>query len=326
VKVFVAGATGAVGRPLVRQLLEAGHEVTGTTRSAARAAGLERAGARAVVCDALQAEPLRAAVAAAEPDVVIHQLTALPDRFEPRKRDLYEPTNRIRIVGTRNLLDAAVAVGARRMICQSIAFAYAPVGGRVKEESDRLFSDAPEPFGPGVRAIEGMERAVVGAKRLEGIVLHYGWFYGPGTYFGEDGSLASKVRRRRYPIVGDGGGLFSFVHVDDAASATVAALERGQTGIYNVCDDEPAPLREWCRTTRRPLVPADRGASRAGWRGFSPARRSPTCPPNCGEPRTSGRGASSTGTRRGDVAGGVQPRTALTPPRPPGTSCWLRGA
>ena len=244
-KVFVAGATGAVGRPLVRQLLEAGHEVTGTTRSAARAAGLERAGARAVVCDALQAEPLRAAVAAAEPEVVIHQLTALPGRFEPRKRDLYEPTNRLRIVGTRNLLDAAEAVGARRLICQSIAFAYAPVGGRVKEESDRLFSDASEPFGSGVMAIEGMERAVVGAKGLEGIVLRYGWFYGPGTYHGEDGSLASEVRRRRYPIVGDGGGLFSFVHVDDAAGATVAALERGQTGIYNVCDDEPAPLREW---------------------------------------------------------------------------------
>jgi nucleoside-diphosphate-sugar epimerase len=245
VKVFVAGATGAVGRPLVRQLLAAGHEVTGTTRSAARAAGLERAGARAVVCDALQAEPLRAAVAAAEPEVVIHQLTALPDRFEPRKRDLYEPTNRMRIVGTRNLLDAAEAVGARRMICQSIAFAYAPVGGRVKEESDRLFSDASEPFGSGVRAIESMERAVVGAKGLEGIVLRYGWFYGPGTYYAEDGSLASEVRRRRYPVVGDGGGLFSFVHVDDAAGATVAALERGQTGIYNVCDDEPAPLREW---------------------------------------------------------------------------------
>lgn len=244
-RVFVAGATGAIGRPLVGQLIGAGHEVTGITRSQERAAALEWAGARAVVCDALLAEPLAEAVADAKPEVVIHQLTALPDRFEPRKKGLYEPTNQLRAVGTRNLLAAARAVGARRFVCQSIAFAYEPSGGAVKDERDPLFSGAPEPFGSAIAAVEYMEKAVLDAEGIEGLVLRYGWFYGPGTYFDEDGSTASDVRRRRYPIVGDGGGLFSFVHVDDAAAATVAAVERGRPGIYNVVDDEPAPMGEW---------------------------------------------------------------------------------
>ena len=244
-RVFVAGATGAIGRPLVGQLIDAGHEVTGITRSQEGAAALEWAGAHAVVCDALLAEPLAEAVADAKPEVVIHQLTALPDRFEPRKKGLYEPTNQLRTVGTRNLVAAAQAVGARRFVCQSIAFAYEPTGGAVKDERDPLFSEAPEPFGSAIAAVEEMEKAVLDAEGLEGLVLRYGWFYGPGTYFAEDGSMASDVRRRRYPIVGDGGGLFSFVHVDDAAAATVAALERGRLGIYNVVDDEPVPMREW---------------------------------------------------------------------------------
>jgi nucleoside-diphosphate-sugar epimerase len=245
VRVFVAGATGAIGRPLIAQLVEGGHQVTGTTRSPERAQELGKAGAKGVVCDALTAEPLAEAVAEARPSVVIHQLTALPHRFEPRKKDLYEATNRVRTVGTGNLLDAAKSAGARRFICQSIAFAYAPVGRPVKEEGDPLFSDAPEPFGSSVKVIERMERAVLGAPEIEGVILRYGWFYGPGTYFATDGSTAADVRRRRYPIVGDGGGLFSFIHVEDAAAATVDALERGSPGVYNVVDDEPAPMREW---------------------------------------------------------------------------------
>jgi nucleoside-diphosphate-sugar epimerase len=244
-RVFVAGATGAIGRPLVAQLIDAGHEVTGITRSQVRAAALEEAGAHGVVCDALLAEPLAGAVADAKPEIVIHQLTALPDRFEPRKKGLYEPTNQLRTVGTRNLLAAARRIGTRRFICQSIAFAYEPSGGAVKDERDPLFSEAPEPFGSAIAAVEEMEKAVLDAEGIEGLVLRYGWFYGPGTYFDEDGSTASDVRRRRYPIVGDGGGLFSFVHVDDAAAATVATLERGRPGIYNVVDDEPAPMGEW---------------------------------------------------------------------------------
>jgi nucleoside-diphosphate-sugar epimerase len=245
VRVFVAGASGAIGRPLVDQLVEAGHEVTGVTRFPERAQRLEKAGAKAVVCDALLAEPLARAVAKARPAVVIHQLTALPDRFEPRKRDLYEETNQVRTVGTRNLLAAAQSAEARRFICQSIAFAYKPVGGPVKDERDPLFSGAPEPFGSSVKVVEQMERAVLDAEGTEGVILRYGWFYGPGTYFATDGSTAADVRRRRYPIVGDGTGLFSFIHVEDAAAATVAALVRGGPGIYNVVDDEPAPMREW---------------------------------------------------------------------------------
>jgi nucleoside-diphosphate-sugar epimerase len=244
-RVFVAGATGAIGRPLARQLVEAGHDVTGITRSAERAQRLQKTGAKAIVCDALLADSLGPAVAEARPDVVIHQLTALPDRFEPRKRDLYEATNRVRTVGTRNLLDTAKAAGAHRFICQSIAFAYEPAGAQIKDERDPLFSNAPEPFGSAVKVVEQMECAVLDEEGIEGVILRYGWFYGPGTYFAPDGSTAEDVRRRRYPIVGDGGGLFSFIHVDDAAAATVGALERGDPGIYNIVDDEPAPMREW---------------------------------------------------------------------------------
>jgi nucleoside-diphosphate-sugar epimerase len=245
-RVFVAGATGAIGRPLVRRLIAAGHEVTGSTRSQERAEAVRAAGARAAVCDALDADALRAAVVEAGPEVVVHELTALPHRFNPRDKQMYAPTDRVRREGTRNLIAAAQAAGARRIVCESIAFAYAP-GERpeVKDEDAPLALEAPLPFGHSVRAIDEMERAVVGADGLEGLVLRYGWFYGPGTYFADDGSVARDVRRRRLPVIGKGIGLYSFVHVDDAASATVAAVERGAPGVYNVVDDEPAPQREW---------------------------------------------------------------------------------
>jgi nucleoside-diphosphate-sugar epimerase len=245
-RVFVAGATGAIGRPLVPGLIAAGHEVTGTTRSEERAEAIRAAGARAVVCDALDADALRAAVVDAAPEVVVHELTALPARFNPRDKQMYAPTNRLRQEGTRNLIAAARAAGARRIVCQSIAFAYAP-GERpeVKDEDAPLALGAPLPFGDSVRAIDEMERAVVGAAGVDGVVLRYGWFYGPGTYLADDGSVARDVRRRRLPVIGKGIGLYSFIHVDDAASATVAAVERGAPGVYNVVDDEPAPQREW---------------------------------------------------------------------------------
>ena len=245
-RVFVAGASGAIGRPLVPRLVAAGHEVTGTTRSEERAEAIRAAGARAVICDALDADALRAAVVEAAPEVVVHELTALPHRFNPRDKQMYAPTDRVRREGTRNLIAAAQVAGARRIVCESIAFAYAP-GERpeVKEEDAPLALEAPLPFGDSVRAIDEMERAVLGAEGLEGLVLRYGWFYGPGTYFADDGSLARDVRRRRLPVIGKGIGLYSFVHVDDAANATVAAVERGAPGVYNVVDDEPAPQREW---------------------------------------------------------------------------------
>jgi nucleoside-diphosphate-sugar epimerase len=247
-RVFVAGASGAIGRALLPRLIAAGHEVTGTTRSEERAEAIRASGARAVICDALDAEALHAAVREAGPEVIVHELTALPHRFNPRDKQMYAPTNRVRREGTRHLIAAAQAAGARRIVCQSIAFAYAP-GERpeVKDEDAPLALDAPLPFGDSVRAIDEMERAVVGAEGLEGLVLRYGWFYGPGTYFADDGSVARDVRRRRLPVIGKGIGLYSFVHVDDAASATVAAVERGAPGVYNVVDDEPAPQREWLR-------------------------------------------------------------------------------
>jgi nucleoside-diphosphate-sugar epimerase len=245
-RVFVAGASGAIGRPLLPRLIAAGHEVTGTTRSEQRAEAIRATGAQAAICDALDAEALHAAVTGTAPEVVVHQLTALPHRFDPRDKEIYAATNRLRSEGTRTLLDAARAAGARRMICQSIAFAYAPgPQAEVKDEDAPLALGAPAPFGDGVRAVDEMERAVVGAEGLEGLVLRYGWFYGPGTYYADDGSMAEDVRRRRFPVLGKGTGLFSFVHVDDAASATVAAVERGAPGVYNVVDDDPAPQREW---------------------------------------------------------------------------------
>ena len=256
-RVFVAGASGAIGRPLVPKLVAAGHDVTGMTRSEERAEAVRAAGARAAVVDVFDAERLRHAVADAHPEVVIHELTSLPDRLDFRKQDIYEPTNRVRTEGTRNLLDAARAAGARRFVCQSIAVAYRPDGARLKTEDDALMESVPGPFGGGIRALHEMEGLVLGAEDMEGLVLRYGFFYGPGTYYAEDGTTTADVRRRRMPIVGKGTGVFSFVHVDDAADATVAAVDRGAPGAYNICDDEPAEMSEWL-----PAFAAAAGAKR----------------------------------------------------------------
>jgi len=245
VRVFVAGASGAIGRPLVPKLVAAGHEVTGMTRSEDKAERIRQAGARAAVLDVFDREGLTAAIVEAAPEVLVHELTSLPDRLDFRKEDIYEPTNRVRTEGTRNLLDAAHAAGTRRVVAQSIAFAYRPEGTRVKTEDDPLMEEAPGPFGGAIRSLREMESMVLDDAELESVVLRYGFFYGPGTYYGEDGTTTADVRRRRMPIVGKGTGLFSFIHVEDAADATVAAVERGEPGVYNVTDDEPAPMREW---------------------------------------------------------------------------------
>lgn len=258
-RVFVAGASGAIGRPLIPKLVAAGHEVTGMTRSDASAEAIRHAGAHAAVVDVFDADAVRAAAEEAGAEVLVHELTALPDRFDFRKKDLYAPTNRLRTEGTRNLLDAARAAGARRFVSQSIAFAYRNDGGRVKIEEDPLLEDAPGPFGSGVRALRAMEAMVLGAEGMDGLVLRYGFFYGPGTHYAEDGAMVADVRRRRLPIVGKGTGVFSFIHVEDAADATVAAVERGAPGAYNVTDDEPAAMSAWVRVlaeaagARRPL-------------------------------------------------------------------------
>ncbi|HET7444659.1 MAG TPA: NAD(P)-dependent oxidoreductase [Solirubrobacterales bacterium] len=243
-KVFVAGATGAIGQPLVRQLVAAGHEVTGMSRSEERAASVRAAGAEAAVCDVYDTEALDAAVAAAAPAAVVHALTALPPAFNPRKNYL-AATNRVRTEGTRNLIAAAQAAGARRLVAESVCFFYRPDGDWVKDEEAPLYEEAPGHFREGAAAMLDLERQVTSAEGLEGLVLRCGWLYGPGTYFAADGSSAEEVRRRRYPLVGAGTGTFSFLHVEDCAAAFAAALEHGAAGAYNVCDDEPAPAREW---------------------------------------------------------------------------------
>lgn len=245
-RVFVAGATGAIGRPLVPMLLEAGHDVCGMTRSEQAAERLRAAGAEAIVCDVFDAAAVREAVEAAPPEAIVHQLTAIPDRIRPRH---YEEdlglTNRLRTEGTRNLIDAARAAGASRFLAQSISFAYRPVPGRLMVEEDPLWLDAPAAFTPVVRALDEMEGAVTGTDGLEGTILRYGYFYGAGTSYAADGSIAADVRKRRLPLVGRGTGVFSLIHVEDAAAATVRALESEATGIFNVVDDEPAPMSEW---------------------------------------------------------------------------------
>jgi nucleoside-diphosphate-sugar epimerase len=244
-KVFVAGASGAIGRPLVRQLVAAGHEVTGMTRREENAEAIRAAGAAAVVRDVFDATALESAVREAAPEVVIHELTSLPHRLDPKSKDALVPTNRLRSEGTRNLIAAAKAAGARRLIAESVAFFYVPKGDWVKDEDAPAFADVPGPFGEAGRALADLERQVTGTDGLEGIVLRYGWLYGPGTYYGREGSATEDFGKRRMPVVGKGDGTFSFIHVEDAAAATVAAVERGAPGIYNVVDDEPAQGCDW---------------------------------------------------------------------------------
>jgi nucleoside-diphosphate-sugar epimerase len=246
VRVFLAGATGVIGQRLVPLLTGAGHEVTGMTRSPAKVDALRALGAEAVVADALDAGAVSEAVGAARPDAVIHQLTALPQRIDPRKMERdFELNDRLRSEGTRILVQAAEAAGAGRVLAQSVAFAYAPgPAGTVHGEGDPLYLDAPEPFRRSVLALRDLETAV---QEAGGVVLRYGYFYGPGSAFSRTGSIAEDLARRRMPIVGGGGGVWSFVHVDDAARATMAALEREAPGVYNIVDDEPAPVAQWLR-------------------------------------------------------------------------------
>ena len=240
-RIFIAGATGALGSRLVPQLVERGHHVTGTSRS--RADRLRALGAEPAVVDPLDAAALRDAVVAARPDVVVHQLTALTGLNLGRNFDkAFALTNRLRTAGTDNLLAAARAAGAQRLVWQS--YAGWPVereGGPVKTEADRLDPSPPADARESLEAIRHLEAAVTEAG---GIVLRYGGFYGPGTSLAENGEHAELLRRRRFPVGGSGEGIWSLIHIDDAAAATVAAIEGGPPGIYNVVDDDPAPIRE----------------------------------------------------------------------------------
>jgi nucleoside-diphosphate-sugar epimerase len=244
-RVFLAGGTGVIGRALVPQLTDAGHEVVAMTRFEERAERLREQGVQAVVCDAFDAPRVERAVVDARAEVVVNQLTDIPRAINPRKfEDQFATNDRLRVDGTRNLVRAAEAAGARRIVSQSIAFAYAP-GDGLRSEDDRLFEDAPEPWARSVGAVRALEQHTLGSGTVEGVVLRYGYFYGPGSSYAGDGSTAAMVRKRAFPLVGGGTAVYSFIHVDDAAAATVAALERGAPGIYNVVDDDPAPVSEW---------------------------------------------------------------------------------
>lgn len=243
-RVFVAGASGAIGRSLLPQLIAAGHEVTGMTRSQERAAAIEAAGAKALVADVYDRDRVVAAVMEAGTEVLIHQLTALPKALDLRKKGIYEATNRVRREGTAILIDAAKAAGARRIVAQSISFVYEPEGDWVKDESAPVMRSAPGEFGTASAATFDLERQVL-ESGLEAIVLRYAFFYGPGTAYASDGYFAEEAHRRRLPVIRGAQGRTSFIHIGDAAAATVAAARRGASGIYNVADDEPATMDQW---------------------------------------------------------------------------------
>ena len=247
-KVFVAGATGALGKQLVPQLVANGHDVVGMTRTEAKRDQLRGLGAQPVVADALDADAVGRVVGETEPDVIVHQLTAIPPKIDMRRFEReFALTNRLRIEGTDHLLSAGRAAGVERFVAQSNATLYARTGGPVKREDAPADDDPPAEMREGIAALRHLEAAVTGAQWTEGVVLRYGWFYGPGTSIAVDplGSQVEAIRKRQVPIVGKGTGVWSFIHIEDAAAATVAAVEGGPAGVYNVVDDEPAPVSEW---------------------------------------------------------------------------------
>jgi len=246
-RIFLAGATGAVGKRLVPLLVAGGHQVVASTRTSAKREGLRAAGAEPVVLDVLDRDAVMNAVVAARPDVVIHQVTALAgiSSFKNFDRE-FALTNALRTEGTTYLLAAARAAGARRFIAQSYTgWPNIREGGRVKTEDDPLDPRPPRTMTQTLDAIRRLEAAVSSLSSPTGIVLRYGSFYGPGTSLGINGEITQMVRRRKFPIVGGGTGVWSFTHIDDAAGGTLAALDRGAPGIYNVVDDEPIAVREW---------------------------------------------------------------------------------
>jgi nucleoside-diphosphate-sugar epimerase len=241
-RVLVAGATGAIGRPLIPQLFRAGHTVTATTRSQAKADRLRALGAEPVIVDGLDAPAVTEAVAAAEPDAIVHQMTALAGAADLRHFDRwFATTNELRTKGTDILLAAAREVGVVRFVAQSYTGWSNPrTGGPVKTERDGFDPDPAKAQRESITAIRYLDKAVPSAA-VQGIVLRYGNFYGPGA----SEELVELVRKRRFPLVGDGAGVWSWIHIDDAAAAAVAALERGEPGVYNITDDDPAPASEW---------------------------------------------------------------------------------
>lgn len=246
-RIFLAGGTGAIGRRLIPMLRKADHEVTATTRSKAKLEILRAIGARPVILEAFDRDAVRKAVAAAQPDVVIHQMTDLANLKDLRnlEREVVA-TNRLRTEGTQVLLDAARAAGAKRFIAQgNIMWSNERSGSRVKTELDPLDPHPPRPMKAALDAMRKLERMVPSASGMLGIVLRYGVFYGPGTSIAPEGEVVEAVHARKLPIIGGGAGVWSWIHIDDAARATQLAVESGEPGVYNIVDDEPAEVSEW---------------------------------------------------------------------------------
>jgi nucleoside-diphosphate-sugar epimerase len=246
-KIFLAGATGAVGKSLVPLLLGRGHRVFATTRKPANAASLRAAGAEPVIVDGLDRKGLLEAVGSARPDVVAHEMTGLAGMSSLRNIDeTLALTNRLRTEGTEYLLAAARAAGARRFVAQSFTgWPNARDGSRVKTETDPLDADPAPRTERTLEAIRRLESMVLGSADVAGVVLRYGAFYGPGTGIGLGGEVAEAVRKRRFPMVGNGAGVWSFVHIADVAEATRVAIEGGPAGLYNIVDDDPAEVSAW---------------------------------------------------------------------------------
>lgn len=246
-RVLLAGASGAIGGALIPALTEAGHEVLATTRSEAKLPALAAVGATPLVLDILRRDDVMEVIGKARPDAVIHQATALSGSFNPKKFDeTFAQTNRLRTVGTDNLLAAAESAGVSMLIAQSYTgWPNNRRGSAVKDENDPLDDESPAATRNTLAGIEHLEAAVRQAPNLTGIVLRYGSFYGPGTSLSANGDITTMVRKRRFPIVGGGGGVWSFLHIEDAAAATVAALKAADPGVFNIVDDEPAAVAVW---------------------------------------------------------------------------------
>lgn len=244
-KIFVAGGTGAIGRPLIAELQSRGHSVVALTRTPEKAQALVEQGIEPAIADVFDAEAVQAAVRRTRPEVVIEQLTALPRTYTPESMKAAAAFNRrIRLEGGANVLAAAQAAGVRRYLRQSIAFWAVPGPGLADEETP-LLADASPAVAADARVVTEIEQRLLGAEGIAGIVLRYGFFYGPGTWFDPDGDVARQVRQQQFPIVGNGAGVWSWLHIEDAARATVAAAEQGRRGVYLIADDQPLAVREW---------------------------------------------------------------------------------
>lgn len=244
-KVLVAGATGAIGRPLIAQLLTRKHDVVALTRSSEKAQALAAQGVEPAIADVFDANAIKAAIVRVQPDVVIEQLTSYPKTYTRESMSAAATVNtQIRLEGGANVLAAAQAAGVRRYLRQSIAFWSIPGTGLADEETPLAF-DASPAVAADARIVTEIERRLLAAPNLEGIALRYGFFYGPGTWFASDGDVATQVRQQQFPIVGNGDGVWSWLHIEDAAIATVAAAEQGNSGIYLIADDRPLAVRDW---------------------------------------------------------------------------------